>query len=63
MYNIPNKALERLSKVIARFQKILSIAKARDVNESDTVSIINDILADVFGYDKYMEVSYPWNLL
>ncbi len=57
MYNIPKKALERLSKGIARFQKILSTAKSRDVNESDTVSIINDILADVFGYDKYTEVT------
>ena len=34
-----------------------NVAKARDLNESDTVSIITDILAEVFGYDKYLEVT------
>ncbi len=32
-------------------------AKDRDVNESDTVSIINDMLGEIFGYDKYLEVT------
>jgi predicted type IV restriction endonuclease len=36
---------------------VLGIAKARDLNESDTVAIITDILAEVFGYDKYLEVT------
>ncbi|MCJ7588909.1 MAG: type I restriction enzyme HsdR N-terminal domain-containing protein [Candidatus Aminicenantes bacterium] len=27
------------------------------MNESDTVSIIKDMLAEVFGYDKYLEVT------
>ena len=42
---------------VAKFQQVLSIAKDRDVNESDTVSIIKDILAEVFGYDKYLDVT------
>ncbi len=36
---------------------MLQLAKDRDVNESDTVSIVNDILGEVFGYDKYLEVT------
>jgi hypothetical protein len=40
-----------------RFQPILSAAKARDVGESDTVTIVTDMLADVFGYDKYSEIT------
>ena len=32
-------------------------ARQRDVNESDTVTIIKDILADVLGYDKYAEIT------
>ena len=40
-----------------KFQKVLQIAKDRDVNESDTVAVLNDILAEVFGYDKYLEVT------
>lgn len=38
-------------------KKILAAAKSRDLNESDTVTIITDILSDVFGYDKYLEIT------
>lgn len=42
---------------LKRYQAILAAARARDVNEADTVTIIKDMLADVFGYDKYTEVT------
>jgi hypothetical protein len=54
---IPAKTGERLSSGIKRFAPILSAAKSRDVNESDTSMIVTDMLADVFGYDKYSEVT------
>src|SRR3954454_16375269 len=54
---IPSRVSERLSAGIKRFQPILSAAKSRDVNESDTSMIVTDVLADVFGYDKYSEVT------
>ncbi len=57
MANAPKKTIERLMKSVPRFQKVLQIAKDRDVNESDTVAVINDILAEVFGYDKYLDVT------
>jgi Type I restriction enzyme R protein N terminus (HSDR_N) len=57
MAAIPKKVLERLIAGIKRYQPILSAAKARDVGEADTVTIIKDMLADVFGYDKYSEVT------
>lgn len=38
-------------------QPILTSAKARDVNESDTSMIVTDVLAEIFGYDKYSEVT------
>lgn len=53
----PKKVTERLLKEVPRFQKILQSAKDRDINESDTVAIINDMLADIFGFDKYTEVT------
>ena len=40
-----------------RFQPIVSAAKARDVGESDTVTIVTDMLAEIFGYDKYAEIT------
>lgn len=57
MPNIPKKILDRFIKAVPRFQKVLRIAKDRDVNESDTVSVLNDIFGDVFGYEKYLEVT------
>ena len=57
MVKIPNKVSERLKKEINQFQKILSTSKDRDVNESDTVTIITDMLANVFGFDKYTEIT------
>ena len=54
---IPKKVVDRLSKHIGPFQRILKDAKRRDVNESNTVTIVTDMLADVFGWDKYAEVT------
>jgi hypothetical protein len=57
MAKIPAKVNQRIVSGIKRFQPILSSAKSRDVGESDTVTIIVDMLADVFGYDKYSEIT------
>lgn len=54
---ITKKTEDRIKASIPKFQKVLGIAKDRDLNESDTVSIITDMLAEVFGYDKYLEVT------
>src|ERR1022692_308317 len=56
---MPKRVAERLVAGIKRYQPILVDAKARDVGEADTdtVTIIKDMLADVFGYDKYSEVT------
>jgi len=57
MATILKKVAERLASGIKRFQPVLTNAKSKDVNESDTVIIITDMLADVFGYDKYAEIT------
>ncbi len=54
---IPKKVSERLVKGIKQFQPVLSAARSRDVNEADTVTIVTDILSDLFGYDKYSEIT------
>ena len=45
---IPKKVSERLIAGLKRYQPILESAKQRDVGETDTVTIIKDMLADVF---------------
>jgi predicted type IV restriction endonuclease len=53
----PAKVLGRISAGLKKFQPILASAKARDVNESDTVILVTDMLSEVFGYDKYTEIT------
>jgi predicted type IV restriction endonuclease len=54
---IPKKVADRLSAGLKRFKPVLESAKARDVNESDTSMIVTDMLADVFGFDKYNDIT------
>lgn len=54
---VSKKTEDRIVSTVPKFQKILAVAKARDLNESDTVVIITDILTEVFGYEKYLEVT------
>ncbi len=54
---IPAKIETRLAAGLKRFQPVIAAALARDVNESDTVVIVTDMLQDIFGYDKYTEIT------
>jgi len=51
------KIQARLIASIKKFQNILNTAKEKDINESDTVVIVTDILAEMFGYDKYLDIT------
>lgn len=59
---VPTKIADRLIAGIKRFQSVVASAKSRDVNESDTVTIIKDILSEVFGYDKYAEITSEYQI-
>jgi Type I restriction enzyme R protein N terminus (HSDR_N) len=54
---ISKKVSDRLVAGLKRYQPIVAAARARDANETDTVTIVKDMLNDVFGYDKYTEVT------
>jgi hypothetical protein len=57
MPSVPKRVAQRLKSGIERFQPILASAKARDVGEADTVTIVTDMFSEVFGYDKYSELT------
>ena len=57
MARLPKKAAERIAAGLKQFQPILAAAKSRDVNESDTVVVVTDLLQEIFGYDKYAEIT------
>lgn len=62
MASVPKRISERIVAGIKKYQPILATAKARDVGEADTVTIIKDILSDVFGYDKYSEITSEFSI-
>lgn len=55
--SLPSKVASRITSGLKRFQPILDSARARDANESDTVVIVTDLLNEIFGYDKYAEIT------
>jgi len=42
---------------VKNFQPILVTQKTRDVNEPDTVRIVTEMLTEIFGYDKFSEIT------
>lgn len=62
MATVPKRVAERLIAGVKRYQPILAAARARDVGEADTVTIVKDMLADVFGYDKYADVTSEYSI-
>jgi hypothetical protein len=40
-----------------RLRPIIDQQRTRDVSEADTVTLVKDVMADVFGYDKYSELT------
>lgn len=54
---LPKRFVDRAKANLRRYQKVLESARARDLNESDTATIVSDFLTDVLGYTKYEEVT------
>ncbi len=54
---IPKKVVQRFSKSLKKYRPILRQALKKDVNEADTVAIVKGLLAEVFGWDPYFEVT------
>lgn len=57
MFKISKKTTDRFAATLKNFQAIALSHKARDVSEADTVTLIKDVLAETFGYDKYVELT------
>ncbi len=57
MFKISKKVLERFQSTLKPFQVIAVSHKQRDVSEADTVTLIKDVLAETFGYNKYTELT------
>jgi len=56
------KVANRIAAQMKRYQGVLATIQKKDLSEADTVTVINDILADVCGYDKYHEVTSQYEI-
>lgn len=54
---IAKKTQDRLVAGLKRYQPIVRKLAERDISEADTVTVIKDMLTDIFGYDKYAELT------
>lgn len=57
MARIPSRVEERIKAASKKYSKVLEAQKSRDINENDTVTIIIDMLTDIFGYDRYADIT------
>lgn len=57
MATIPAKTKKRFADGLKKYKPVLTRAEKQDLNESDTVTIIVDMLSDIFGYDKYADIT------
>ncbi len=54
---IPKKVHDRLIAGLKKYQPIVRKLAERDISEADTVTVCKDMLTDIFGYDKYTELT------
>jgi hypothetical protein len=59
---LPSKFSARVLKHFKKYQSIILDQRKRDVAEADTASTVKDILADIFGYDKFKEITAEYKI-
>jgi hypothetical protein len=54
---ISKRSAERAMSGLKRLLPIIQQQKTRDVSEADTVTLVKDVMAEVFGFDKYTDLT------
>jgi len=57
MARVPQKVQARFTKELRKYSRILQDALDRDINEADTAQLVADMLSNLFGFDRYAEVT------
>ncbi|MBK3662694.1 hypothetical protein JJE66_15790 [Bradyrhizobium diazoefficiens] len=57
MAKLSTRVATRITSQLKRYQSVLTGLLKRDVSEADTVAVVNDMLFDICGYDKYLHVT------
>lgn len=56
------KVKDRIVSGLKRMIPVVEQQKIRDVSEADTVTLVKDLLSEVFGYDKYAELTSEFSI-
>lgn len=56
------KAQKRIESIIGRYTDIVRRAEQAGFNEADTSAIAKDMLGEVFGYDKFFDVTSEYKI-
>ncbi|MFH0830474.1 MAG: type I restriction enzyme HsdR N-terminal domain-containing protein [Parcubacteria group bacterium] len=59
---VPAKAEKRIKASIKKYMHVVEEALKRESNEADTSNIINDMLGDFWGYDKFFDVTSEYRI-
>lgn len=59
---VSKRVAERMERALKQFRQVLEQQRARDVSEADTVTIVKDLLSELFGYDKWAELTSEHNI-
>lgn len=62
MATIPAKVQARIKEALKRFKPVIEQAKARDIGEADTSTLVKDMLAEILGFDKYAEITAEFQI-
>ncbi len=57
MAKITKKVQERLRAGLRRFKPLLKTAREHEASRADTATLALDLLSDLFGFDRYSEVT------
>lgn len=57
MLKIPKKVVDRWPSSLKSLVGVAVSHKTKDVSEADTVTLVKDMLAEIFGFDKYNELT------
>lgn len=60
--SLPKKSQDRIHQSIKKYISTIQVAEKRQCNEADTSNIINDMLGDLFGYDKFFDVTSEYRI-
>lgn len=57
MPTVPARVADRIKSGLKKLRPVLLSAKERDVNESDTAHIVANLLSDLLGFDRFLEIT------